>query len=295
VLPHGKAISPKHLAIRTSEARILEVAIDNGAFRATVVVAHAHGKATAEVRKAWWGHLTDVIRGAKSEVLLLIYTSARVGSCTSDSIGLGGFPQQQDVNGEMFHHVLAESSLMLPATFADIDPCHATRAGHRIDFIAAPMSWRHTVKGAFTCHDFDPLVRFEVHHLVVVDFETTLLAGKLKGCHAPAFDANKTIDPVAMADFAARLRDSPAIPWNTPVDSHVDMFSRGIREAAAAAFPRDMEVKPFKPYISAVTLKVVRLRETSGELGPGATLKCAGQPHRRPSPSASRGSRASKC
>jgi len=237
------------------------VAIDNGAFRATVVVAHARGKATADVRKAWWSRLTDVIRGARSEVLLLIDANARVGSVTSDSIGPGGFPQQQDDNGELFHQLLSESSLLLPATFCEIDPSHATRAGHRTDFVATPFSWKHTVKGAFTRHDFDPLVRFEDRYPAVVDFETTLPTGKLRGLNGPSLDAARTTDPATVADFAVRLRDLPAIPWITPVDAHVDLLSRGIREAASAAFPRDNKVKSFKPYICDATSKVVRFRK----------------------------------
>ena len=151
-LPYGRAISAKHLAVRVSEPRILAVAVDNGAFKAFVVVLHAPGtQATLEVRRAWWRRVAGVISDAKAEVILLADANARLGSCASEHVGPGGFPERQDDSGGLFHQLLAEASLFLPASFCEIDAGHATRAQHRIDYIAVPLVWRCTVTASFTC------------------------------------------------------------------------------------------------------------------------------------------------
>ena len=261
-LPYGRAISARHLAVRVSEPRILAVTIDNGAFRAFVVVVHAPGSRTPlEDRKAWWRRLTGVISDAKAEVILLADANARLGSCTSEHVGPGGFPERQDDSGDLFHQLLAETSLFLPATFCEVDASHATRAQHRIDYVAVPLAWAHTVASAFTGRDFDTLVRCEDHYPVIIDCETVMAAGRLSGHRKPAFDPAKVADPAAVADFVARLRATPAIPWSVPVDLHAEMLCDAILAAAAAAFPRDRARRPFKPYISCLTLRVVAFRK----------------------------------
>ena len=262
VLPHGKAILPKHLAVCVSDPHILTVAIGNGAFRATVIVAHAQGtQATVEVRRAWWKRLAGIIGAAKSEVILLAGANAKVGSCVSEYIGPGGFPEQQDDNGVLLHRLLAEASLFLPASFCEVDHSHATRAGHRIEYVAVPIAWRRTIVGAFACRDFDPFVRGEDRCPVVLDCETVLATGELKGTRGPAIDLAKTTDPVAVANFATRLRALPAIPWDVPVDARTETLGHRIRAAATAAFPCDREPRPFKPYISAGTFKIIGYRK----------------------------------
>ena len=82
----------------------------------------------------------------QADVALLVDASARLGSSVSRFVGSGGFCQQEDHSGFLFHRTLVELGLRVPATFGAVDTTAFTwvangGSSHRIDYVAVPFTW----------------------------------------------------------------------------------------------------------------------------------------------------------
>ena len=119
--------------------RVLVVRVIARCLQCTVVVAHApHAGVDTADRDAWWDDLSRRLAG-QPDVVLLVDANARLGSAVSGSVGDGGFSQQEDISGSMFHRTLVELGLCVPATFGPPESSAITcvangGATHRIDY-----------------------------------------------------------------------------------------------------------------------------------------------------------------
>ena len=125
---------------------VLVVTITARCLQCTVVVAHdPHSGIDAAVRELWWDDLSCRLAG-QPDVVMPVDANARLGSCVSKSVGSGGFCQQEDHSGFLFHRTLVELGLRVPATFGAVGPSAFTWVAnggstHRIDYVAVPLAW----------------------------------------------------------------------------------------------------------------------------------------------------------
>ena len=137
---------PSDFVVLASDPRLLLVRVSAQRLHCTVAVVHApHSGVPLLDREEWWRSLTDRLAG-QPDLVILADANARLGSVASDAVGCGGFRQEEDANGELFHRTLLALGSCVPATFAAEDPCAFTwtsNAGspHRIDYVAVPACW----------------------------------------------------------------------------------------------------------------------------------------------------------
>ena len=141
---------PSDFVALFADPRLLVVRVTARRLQCTVVVAHApHSGEDHAARDAWWSRLVDRVSGL-ADVVLLVDANARLGSALSDSVGPGGFRQDEDEGGALFHRALTELSLFVPASFDPPDASAFTWTSvcgrrHRIDYVAVPAAWRASV------------------------------------------------------------------------------------------------------------------------------------------------------
>ena len=115
------------------------MSIDNGTVRATTFFAHTPTtQAPKRERQTWRHELTTTIKRARSDVMLFIYASARLGSVNIPHVGPRGHSERQYSNGMMCHALLSETGLYIPSTFVVADPTQATNSSHCIDYVCIP-------------------------------------------------------------------------------------------------------------------------------------------------------------
>eukprot|EP00959_Pyramimonas_sp_CCMP1952_P142937 2992327-Pyramimonas_sp.AAC.1 len=68
------------------------------------------GAYTPQQRKQWWRDLIGICRKWKVQVAFLD-ANARLGSTVSDAVGRGGFRQDEDESGGLFHDVPLETGM----------------------------------------------------------------------------------------------------------------------------------------------------------------------------------------
>ena len=82
-----------------ADPRVLVVRVTARCLQCTVVVAHApHSGIAAADRDAWWSELARRLAGQPD-----VDANARLGSSVSSFVGGGGFSQQEDMGGSLFH------------------------------------------------------------------------------------------------------------------------------------------------------------------------------------------------
>ena len=111
------------LAAIFASPRVLVVRITSRCLQCTVVVvAHApHSGVDVADRELWWDDMSCRL-ARQTDVVMLVDANARLGSSVSKSVGSGGFCQQGDHSGFLFHRTLVGLGLRVPATFGAVDP-----------------------------------------------------------------------------------------------------------------------------------------------------------------------------
>ena len=250
-----------------ADPRLLLVRVTAARLKCTIAVAHAphHGRPLHE-RKAWWKDFTDRL-SSQPDVTVAADANARLGSVLSDAVGPGGFSQEEDANGELFHRALQELSLVLPATFEDLDRASYTWTSkadglHRIDYVAVPCAWRDSAASttcALVC-DADTFEQEPDHRPVAV--RLAALQGEQPGlCRwRPAgVDRRLLDDPRCVEAFRSELRNIELAPWRRSVDAHEKELTCKVHDAAMSAFGRRRGAA-VKSYISDDTMGIVALR-----------------------------------
>ena len=136
--------------------RLLVINVDSRWFCCRIIVGHAphvdaRGAATrthddAFVAK-WWKDLLDRCADTKTDLILLLDASARLGSNISTSAGDCGFCEQESVAGGFFHKYMLDNelcALAILAVFHTADQFTWTSlqgTRHRIDYVVLPRDW----------------------------------------------------------------------------------------------------------------------------------------------------------
>ena len=207
--------------------RVLVVRVTARCLQCTVVVAHApHSGVDAAAREVWWDDLSVRLAG-QTDVVLLVDANARVGSSVSRSVGCGGFCQQEDHSGFLFHRALVELGLCVPATFGAVDSSAFTwvangGSAHRIDYVAVPFAWdcdhgtcsRHSVAprevrdvSPSSLHVVDSAADWEDHFLVALRVRLAVRwAPRGAQWKVEGVDRAALKDPACCSRFKAALR-----------------------------------------------------------------------------------------
>ena len=136
----------KDFAVLHADPRLLVVRVTARMLQCTVAVGHApHSGHPLEEREAWWDDLVKVLAG-QPDLVLMVDANGRLGSVCSEAVGQGGFRQEEDASGALFHRSLLELGLRATSTWGPPDPAGFTWVAprgqrHRIDFIATPLQW----------------------------------------------------------------------------------------------------------------------------------------------------------
>jgi len=112
-------ISPSHVNVFFCCPRILIVSVQAGPHLLYVVVFHAPHSGAGDKRKEFWELLLNTLLNIKGQtIVFLCDANAKVGSCTSDSVG-NYYEQNEDYNGRAFHNILKTFNLYAPNTFSE--------------------------------------------------------------------------------------------------------------------------------------------------------------------------------
>ena len=266
--------------------RVLVVRITARCLQCTVVVAHApHSGVDASARGLRWDDLSCRL-ARQPDVVMLVDADARLGSAVSKSVGSGGFCQQEDHSGSLFHRTLVELGLCVPATFGPVDSSAFTWVAnggstHRIDYVAVPCTWhcghwecsRHSVapreaRGSAPCslHVVDSAGDWEDHFLVVLRFNLAIrwaphgTQWKVEGVDRAALK-----DPACCYKFKVALRAVKPPPWSMSADEHERFAASAVRRAAKAAFGSPAN-RPRREHIDGVAWALICDTVTDGPL-----------------------------
>ena len=237
--------------------RVLVVRISARCLQCTVVAAHApHSGVDAAARELWWDDLSFRLAG-QTDVVLLVDANARVGSSVSKSVGCGGFCQQEDHGGFLFHRTLVALGLRVPATFGAVDSTAFTwvangGSAHRIDYVAVPFAWgcdhgtcsRHSVAlrevrdvSPSSLHVVDSAADWEDYFLVALRVRLAVRwAPRGAQWKVEGVDRAALKDPACCSRFKEALKSIKPPLWSMSVDEHERFASSAVRRAAKAAF-----------------------------------------------------------
>ena len=258
-------VPPKDCVVVHSDPRLLLVRITAPRLRCTAVVAHApHSGRPLEERRTWWKALARALQ-PHPDLLLMIDANGRLGTVVSEAVGPGGYAQDEDSNGSLFHHALQQLQLFAPATFCDFNRTDYTwisepGALHRIDYVAVPRDWTAATPGE--SEPFLPdAAGNESDHIPVLVRLRAVQGRQTAPCRwrSCRVDKAKLADATRVQAFKDELAAISLDAWDTPVDEHERRLTAAVKDAAEAAFPREPGGRR-RSYITDGAMEVIRVR-----------------------------------
>ena len=241
-----KTLGLKNCSVLVSEPRLLCVRLVAEGLSAVILSAHApHAKSPADVRDAWWQHLSRTlaaVRKPSDSVILCIDANAKVGRPSSDRVGSHD-AEIRTPNGLALETILHEANLFLPSTTAvQSGPSFTWTSplGHtsRIDFVALSYSLREFVDSAWTL-ELDACLLRPDHKAAVVAFTLPASAAA-----SPIAKVRDDIDPLQLHDWRNAISALPPQAWNLSVDCHDSALCRDLL-STASVFERLVGYGPF--------------------------------------------------
>ena len=186
-------------------------------------------------------------------------------------MGAGGFAQQEDENGQMFHERMLELGLCAPSTFGSPDSSQYTWSGpsgrpHRIDYVVVPAEWglharaqpvSHTLLHELRVGPQDPSADDSLafsadsildranscdDHFLVAMVLTLGARGAVKevSWRPRVFHSDALADAERQAVSRQELAQLQPAEWSLSVDQHERRLTQEVRRAAenASGLPR---------------------------------------------------------
>ena len=266
---HTTYFTRETCTVLVATPRLLLVQADLPGLPLTFVSAHAphdgHKQQTAE---HFWQEVGRVVakRPSGAQLVVLADSNGHLGAVSSDAVGTAGAEVETSA-GAAFHSFLTSFGLCLPSTFEALHSGgHWTwrvgsGAGHRLDYVAAPVDWLVGGLSSQVWYDFDHIHDVDDHQPVLLHCD--LLRSSV--CWQPSSSRKAPrpqvdTDPGQLQCFRYAASILPGVAWHVDVDSHYAAFVRSTLWCWSAYVQQPPRQRS-QPFISQNTLAAFEHRK----------------------------------
>ena len=256
----GHCFNPASVVIVKSSPRLLAITADLGGTRMLLVSAHAHTSAADKgTIHSWWTDLDEVMCNIppRTVPVLLIDGNARFDRASCDPAQC----QPLNYNAECMTAFMQRNALHA-TSFADPDGCPITSwrspigKPDCIDFIMVPGALSASFTSQGSIPDFGDLFGHDhspIHAILAFQAARTV--------HAPtaAMDRAAMTTAEGRRKLQAIFQAAPCIPWETDVDTHLDLLNTYLLAQLQQIFPARPQTARNKSF-SEQTWIAIRLR-----------------------------------
>eukprot|EP00438_Fugacium_kawagutii_P011908 Skav219189 [mRNA] locus=scaffold648:700154:705535:+ [translate_table: standard] len=242
----------KNFTVGFSSPRLLIVHGHVASLHFCFVVGHAP-HSSDDSAEAWWKDLSYHLASVPDRAHLMLMIDANARMQGFDDACCGTFGANHDDPhvdcSDLFHQVLIERNLCLPATFSSFHTGdHATwsigdRKGSRLDYVAVPAQWKSGILASHVDRDFRSGVSDHDHRAVIVD-SCMNIAGQ-----RDVFHRRIPLDRIAMLSPEGRdtcrriFENMPCIPSQTDPTIHCHVMEQYLHASLQQHFRLNRRTK----------------------------------------------------
>ena len=221
-----------------------------------------HTQSSDEEARQWWMDLHKAIPHRFRDLprVALGDANGHLGDIPSVAVQ-SHQAEEQDRNGELFHHYLLDNDLWLPSTSSlhQRGPGGTWRhwKGHllRNDYLALPQAWRHLQITTYVDTEIDLALKKEDHLVAACEINGQGYYPLASGSSPPLRFALPP-DPEVKSQLHRIAELCPEISWTTDPSAHDRILTSSLVENMKHSLPRATK-RPNKPSVSSSTWQLI--------------------------------------